>query len=98
MSDRITVQWSERSLRNAQKIIKYLSISFSANEIDQFYKLLYGFEKTVSKFPTLYPFSIKYPNLRKAVLNKRLIVFYRLKGDSLHVVSMKDSRQNKPGS
>ena len=92
-----SVIWSERSLRNALAIKQYLSENFSDTEIRQFEKLLENFETVVAHFPDLYPQSQKQAQLRRAVLNKNLSVFYTVGQESVIVVAMQDNRQENPG-
>lgn len=90
------VEWTERSLSNALAIKVYLKRKFSTREVLKFEKLLQGFEKTVSSFPTLYPLSKKQKPLRRAVIHKNTTVYYIFEGDKVTVVAMKDNRQKEP--
>lgn len=91
------VIWSERSLRNALTIKRYLDDNFSYQEVRQFLQLLEDFETAVAHFPDLYPQSKKETELRRAVLNKHLSVFYTVRKDKIVVVAMQDNRQENPG-
>jgi len=70
MNSPLAVEWTNRSLRNAQNIRDYLASKFSSKEIHDFEDLLRHFEDIVSIFPKIYPASTKYPTLRRAVLHK----------------------------
>ncbi len=96
MADSGDVQWTTRSLRNAQKIRKYLSTHFSEKEVNRFDELLRSFEKNVSNFPHLYPKSQKFPQLRRAVLHKFTSVFYTVRGTKIVVIAMQDNREKGP--
>lgn len=69
---------------------------FSKKEVDRFYVMLSNFEYIIVKFPHLYPLSNMHPDVRQAVLHKRLTVYYTAKEKSIYVLSMKDNRQESP--
>lgn len=89
------VQWTDRSLRNAIQIKKYLIRKFSQLEVEKFEGLLREFELTVSNFPTLYPESIVQKRLRRAVIHKNTTIYYLFTLDKVVVIAMKDNRQAK---
>jgi plasmid stabilization system protein ParE len=62
-----------------------------------FDELLRDFEKSVCHFPLLYNASEKHPEIRRAVMNPQLIVFYTLRNDAIVVVALQDTRAEKPG-
>ena len=77
MNKQKSVTWSRQSLTNARKIKAYLREEFSEKEVANFEDLLKDFEKTLVAFYRLYPKTKKHNNLRKAVLNKFLSVYYK---------------------
>lgn len=89
------VQWTQRSLKNAVAIKKYLIRKFGQIEVKKFEGLLLEFELTVSNFPTLYPESISQKRLRRAVIHKNTTVYYLFAKDMVVVIAMKDNRQEK---
>ncbi len=97
MPEPMEVEWTERSLKNAKSIRRYLQKQFTSNEVDAFEKLLESFERIVVRFPTLYPQSQKYPELRRAVLHKFTTVFYMTEKSKIYVIAVQDNRQDKPG-
>jgi plasmid stabilization system protein ParE len=97
MNSPLDVEWTNRSLSNAQNIRDYLTSEFSSKEVHHFEDLLRHFEDTVSIFPKIYPTSTKYPSLRRAVLHKLTSVFYTIRDDKIIVIAIQDNRQNAPG-
>ena len=95
MNKHFEVFWTERSLRNAKSISKYILNKFSKKEVAAFEQLLRNFEKTVSHFPHLYSESIEQKGLRRAVLHKNLTVFYVFKNNKITVIAMQENRQEK---
>lgn len=90
------VEWTNRSLRNAIKIKKYLIREFNLKSVARFESLLKEFELTVSNFPTLYPLSKSQKLLRRAVIHKNTTVYYVFAKNKVTVIAMKDNRQEKP--
>lgn len=90
------VIWSAESLQSAKRIHRYISLGFSAREVRNFEDLLVEFELLVEKFPGMYPRSDRYPHLRRAVLSKRLTLFYKTEIDEITVVYLKDNRRSFP--
>jgi plasmid stabilization system protein ParE len=89
-----TVEWTERSIKQASDIQNYLADKFTEQEVSRFYNLLTNFEKTVVVFPKLYPeFSVR-KKLRRAVLNKNLSVYYAIRSWEIIVVSVLDNRMD----
>lgn len=89
------VNWTDRSLRNAITIKRYLIQKFSLKEALKFEDLLKEFELTVSNFPTLYPESSSQKLLRRAVIHKNTTVYYVYSKNKVTVIAMKDNRQEK---
>lgn len=65
---------------------------FSKKQIDAFIQLLTSFELAVSVSPNLYPASIARKDIRRAVLNKNLSVFYRVSKEKIEVLFVQDNR------
>lgn len=95
MNKPVEVQWTRRSLRNAQSIKKFILTRFTEREVLIFETLLKEFEITVSYFPTIYPESKEKKNLRRAVIHKRTTVYYYYSKNIVTVIAMKDNRQRK---
>ena len=87
-----TVLWTDRALRNASSIKKYLEINFSTREVENFYSLLHAFEIAISAFPNLYPKSKIKRRIRRAVLSKVLSVYYRISKNRIEVLALLDNR------
>ena len=93
-SKSITIIWTDRALQNAVSVKKYLHLTFSNKEIENFYSLLEAFEIAVSAFPELYPASSIKRGVRRAVLSKVLSVFYRITKNKIEVLAIFDNRCN----
>ena len=90
------VRYSKRALYNAEEIQTLLMQKFSKKEVDQFHAMLSNFENIIVIFPHLYSASNERPDVRQAVLHKRLTIYYTTMENSIFVLSMKDNIQEKP--
>ena len=88
----LPVLWTDRSVQNTLSIKKYIAHKFSQKEVDNFYALLFAFEKAVSIFPKLYPLSNRQREVRRAVLSKKLSTFYRIGDRQIEVLAVLDNR------
>ena len=98
MNSNITkVIWSPLAERQYLSIKDYLLEEFSQKELIKFNLLLQRFESTVKKFPVIYPETSFSKNLRRAVLNKVVSVFYRISENEIQIVAVYDNRQDFEG-
>jgi len=88
------IYYTKRADSDGQRIKEYLYFKFTQREVDNFYKLLASFEKVISISPEMYPVIIPERNIRRAVLSKKLSVFYRIKKNGISVVAILDNRMN----
>ena len=56
--------------------------------------MIQKFEVIVKKFPEIYPETSFNQNLRRAVLNKVVSIFYRVNGSEIQIVAVYDNRQD----
>lgn len=84
--------YTKRSFKDAAAIRSYLLYKFTQREVDNFYKLLVIFENVVKVFPELYPKSLKNPKIHRAVLSKKLSVFYKVSHTEISIVAILDTR------
>lgn len=90
----LSIYWSDRSISDSLVIKEYLLRKFSQKEIDNFYKLLDAFERIILLFPKLYPKSTKNKKIHRAVLSKKLSVFYTLSKNTVIVIAILDNRMS----
>jgi len=91
-SKNISILWTDRALQNAISIKKYLVQEFSEKEAENFLTLLIAFEIAITAFPKLYPASSIKRGVRRAVLNKVLSIFYRIRKKEIEVLAILDNR------
>lgn len=88
------VVWSATALEKAVEIKQYIAANFSEKEVNSFLQLLSSFEIAVSVFPKLYQASKTKKQVRRAILDKNLSVFYRVSKNRIEVLIIFDNRNN----
>ena len=94
MSNTYKVIWSENSVKELESIITYLEDNWSEKEIRKFIQQLNDRIHLIKSYPRIFPSSPKSNKVRKAVLNKRTTIFYRVAPDVIELLSIFDSRQD----
>jgi plasmid stabilization system protein ParE len=90
----LTIRYSERALANIREIKKYLLYHFTQKEVENLHGMLRDFENVIIIFPELYPPIINGKKMRRAVLNKKLSVFYTFSKKFILIASVLDNRMN----
>lgn len=93
MAERKVVVWSRESSIKIQEIKTYLLEEWSEAEVNSFLLKLRKFENRVSYFPKLYPASLSFAYLRKAVISKHQSVIYEIRDETVNVITILDNRQ-----
>lgn len=93
-NNNLAVVWSPLAIRQYLSIKEYLLLKFTSKELIQFNLILRQFEMVVQKYPDAYPKTNFKRNLRRAVLNKVVSVFYREIHDEIQIVAIYDNRQD----
>ena len=88
------MMWSHRALAELQSIIDYLNENWTKKEIQDFIRKLDKRLNIISINPNLFPRTIKRKNVRKSVLTKHVVIYYKTEGNFVTIVTLFDSRQN----
>ena len=88
----LRIHYSENALANIREIKQYLLYHFTQREVENMYSLLYDFEDVVKVFPDLFPLIINSKKMRRAVMNKKLSVYYTYSKNAISIASVLDNR------
>ncbi len=88
------VSISEHAITNLEKIFEYLVQNWSDKVNDNFKKILQSKINSLSENPYMYPESSIKSGIRKCVVTKHNILYYRILSDEIEVITVHDSRQN----
>lgn len=86
--------WTERAQRRMGEILDYIEREFGAKARQTFREKTQDFTRILIEFPEMGTLEIKEKNLRGFQLTKQTRVFYRVKKDSIVILTLFDSRQN----
>jgi len=88
------LMWSDRALADLQNIIDYLTENWTQREIQNFARRLDKRLDLISVNPNLFPRTTKRKNLRKSVLTKHTVIYYKTESNFVTIVTLFDPRQN----
>lgn len=89
------ILWTQHALEELQKTIKFLQTNWTSRDLRNFAEKLDHSIELISKNPELFPFS-ESKKIRKAVITKHNVLYYRVKGDTVEILSIFSTRQD-PG-
>ena len=87
---------SKRAKTKLENLLEYLETEWSATSKYDFIKKLDRSISQISKLPVSCPESKKFPGLFKCVITRQTIIYYRIKDQSIEIITLFDTRQN-PG-
>ncbi|HQB78046.1 MAG TPA: type II toxin-antitoxin system RelE/ParE family toxin [Tenuifilaceae bacterium] len=85
---------SKRAMKKLDSLLVYLENEWSTKVKHNFILKLDKSLKQIQKLPDSFPESEKIRGLRKCVVTKQTMVFYRYSDTSIDVITIFDNRQN----
>ena len=89
-----TVSFTPEAEKDFETILNYIQINFGKDSANRFKKLVWNFTSLMEGFPEVGSMEIRDKNIRGFVIHRRLKVFYRIKGGSVIVLKLFDTRQH----
>jgi plasmid stabilization system protein ParE len=86
--------WSNRALADLQNIIDYLTDNWTQREIKNFAQRLDKRLNLISVNPNLFPKTTRRRNVRKSVLTRHTVIYYKRVDNVVTIVTLFDPRQN----
>lgn len=83
-----------RANQDARAVVEYLETHWSRKIVQRFLWQLREEQQRIAKNPELNPASSKDKNIRRAVLNKQLTIYYRIESDCIRILTLWDNRRN----
>ena len=86
--------WSQKAINSLQRLVHFIDKKWNRSVAD---KLLDEIEKTLERIafnPFLYPVYSQKKNLRRCVIKKKTILFYRVVEEKIEIILLVDARQN----
>jgi plasmid stabilization system protein ParE len=88
------ITFSPRAQTHLRNIVEYLFNEFGEATLRRFHLRLNKFCETVLITPDIYSFANSKRNLRRCVLTKQSIIYYRVHKNTVEIVAVFDTRQN----
>ncbi len=85
---------SARAEKNLDKIIAYLEEEWSERVKQNFITKLSKTINQIAHSPLIFPASESKKNVRKCVVTKHTIVYYKVSNKEIEIITIQDSRQN----
>lgn len=86
--------WSPKAINGLEQLLDFIASKFSAKIVNN---LLNEIDETVNSIthnPKMYPVFSSKKQLRKCVIKKKTLLFYRERSNKIEIVLFIDSRQN----
>lgn len=92
----LKIYWTPQAEKGLEKVIEYLQENWTINEILRLEERILQVTRQIIVYPTLYPKSIKYKKLHKAIIDKNNYLVYRLnkKANSIEIINFRGTKQN----
>ncbi len=87
------IRWTKHASDELRQTIRYLEENFSEKEIKRLVQRIESTIEVITRNPKLYPESEK-KDIRRAVVLKYNTLYYRIKQDTIEVLSFFSNRQN----
>lgn len=96
MENGYEIIWTQRAVKDLQKIIEYLFEEWSEKEVAKFLKALDQRLEVINKNPRLFAASEKMGNIRKSVLTRQTTIYYSISDEykTIQIITLFDTRQD----
>jgi plasmid stabilization system protein ParE len=89
-----TIIFSEKAQSNIEKIAEYLDGEWSENVKMKFLRDVSNAVKQLAIMPFMFPSSDKMEGLRRCVVNRHTVLYYRVNEEIIGVINIKGTKQN----
>ncbi|TAL61358.1 MAG: type II toxin-antitoxin system RelE/ParE family toxin [Bacteroidetes bacterium] len=88
------VVWSPKALANLQFLVEFLDKKWNPTVSDNLLEELDKAVERISANPQIYSLYSRKRNIRKCLVKKRTLLFYRIHRSEIQIVLVVDARQN----
>lgn len=86
--------WSDSALDDLKGIIEYLEKNWTSKETKNFARKLDKRLELIVLNPRLFPQTSKRKNVRRSVLIRHTVIYYKTEKNSVRIISLFDPRRN----
>jgi len=90
----LEIKWSKRADNSFDRIIDFLRNEWGDQVVRTFVKKTYDFLEILAEFPEIGSIQVKERGIRGFAIIKQVIVFYKIKGKSIILIDLFDTRQD----
>ncbi len=94
MENGYKVLWADHALSELEQIAEFLETNWTEKELRKFASKLDHTIEIISKSPEIFSVSFEKKEVRKAIVDKYSILYYRIKEDVIEIVSIFANRQD----
>lgn len=87
------IRWTDRANADVDEIKKFLKKHWGDKIKRDFLADLYMRTSMISDQPKMFPETAKRNDVRRSVLNKHKLIYYRIETDFVEILSVSDARQ-----
>ena len=91
---RIEVRFTEEAEKNLQDIVTYLEEVWNEKVVDEFISEIDEQINRIAEMPYLFPKTEKRENVRKCLINKRVVLFYKVTENIIFLLAFRSTRRN----
>ncbi len=88
------VIWNKRAAKQLEELQEYLEQEFGIDTVKKFTNRLFKFLELLIRYPHIGTLENKTENIRGFLLHRHTTIIYRVKGNSVYILSLFDNRQN----
>jgi plasmid stabilization system protein ParE len=85
---------SERAEKNLEQIFLFIEENFSTSACNKFKRKLIKVVNIISSNPLVFPASGIKPEVRKCVVTKQTILYYKITHEEIQIITFQDTRQD----
>jgi plasmid stabilization system protein ParE len=86
--------WSDRALGDLKAIIAYLADNWTEKEIQKFSRRLEKRLLVIADNPRLFPKTNRKRHIRRSVLSKHIVIYYKAERSMVTILTLFDPRQD----
>ena len=88
------IEWSARSVKDFENVVTYLEKNWSGKIALEYSGKLDRVLNIIEKMPYLYPKISRRKNVRKCIVVKQNMMFFRVKDKTITILAIFDTRQH----
>ncbi len=89
----MNIKWTPQALADYQKALQYLDVEWGKKVRTDFINRVESVIQLIVQYPNLYPASTQSIDVRRCVITKHTILYYRHLKNTIEILALYDSRK-----